>query len=233
MKKIFINAGVVMMVLAIGLAGFIGWTLYPHDSPQSLPPSLVASSSVEGRALIEGAQARADFDALSRAYQGQRLISYCGVASSVIVLEALGKTTNQNDFFTEEASRVRSQFKVIFGGMSLPELGALLRTYGVKASVHHASASSIEAFRAVIKRNLSQSDDYLLVNYQREKLGQGKVGHISPLAAYNEDSDRVLILDTASHKYPPTWVPVDMLFSAMTTTDSSSGLMRGYVEVSI
>jgi hypothetical protein len=74
-------------------------------------------------------------------------------------------------------------------------------------------------------------NDYLLVNYQRKVLGQGAVGHISPLAAYDEDSDKVLILDTAGYKYPPTWVPVDGLFDAISTTDSSSGKTRGFVEV--
>jgi hypothetical protein len=51
------------------------------------------------------------------------------------------------------------------------------------------------------------------------------------LAAYDRDSDKVLILDTAGYKYPPTWVPVDLLFSAMSMTDTSSGETRGFLEV--
>lgn len=70
---------------------------------------------------------------------------------------------------------------------------------------------------------------YAAACYQRELLGQDRVGHISPLAAY--DRDKVLILDTAAHKYPPTWAPVERLFAAMQTVDGSSGKMRGYVEV--
>jgi len=38
-------------------------------------------------------------------------------------------------------------------------------------------------------------------------------------------------MDTASHKYPPTWVPLPMLFDAMNTTDSASGMRRGYIEI--
>ena len=82
-------------------------------------------------------------------------------------------------------------------------------------------------------RNLSTPGDYLVVNYQREVLGQNKVGHISPLAAYDRETDTVLILDTASYSYPPTWVPVADLFAAMATTDRSSGKSRGFVEVSL
>jgi hypothetical protein len=84
----------------------------------------------------------------------------------------------------------------------------------------------------VVERNLSNEDDYLLVNYQREVLGQERVGHISPLAAYDRDSDRVLILDTAGYKYPPTWVPMESLFTAMSTVDSASGKSRGFIEIS-
>jgi glutathione gamma-glutamylcysteinyltransferase len=41
----------------------------------------------------------------------------------------------------------------------------------------------------------------------------------------------VLLLDTASYKYEPHWVPVDRLFAAMNTVDSESGKSRGWVAV--
>ena len=44
---------------------------------------------------------------------------------------------------------------------------------------------------------------------------------------------QMLIMDTASYKYPPTWVPLPVLYQAMNTTDSDSGRLRGYVEVSV
>jgi hypothetical protein len=84
----------------------------------------------------------------------------------------------------------------------------------------------------VVQRNLADPDDFLLVNYERGVLGQGSVGHISPLAAYDLETDRVLIMDTASYKYPPTWVPLPMLYEAMKTTDTATGRLRGYVAVS-
>ena len=63
-------------------------------------------------------------------------------------------------------------------------------------------------------------------------LGQGETGHISPVAAYDRQTDSLLIMDTASNKYPPTWVPLELLVKAMRTVDSASGRMRGYVEIS-
>ena len=64
-------------------------------------------------------------------------------------------------------------------------------------------------------------------------LGSGeKGGHISPLAAFDAESDRFLILDVARYKYPPVWVKTVELFAAMNTTDSDNeNKTRGYVLV--
>ena len=47
-------------------------------------------------------------------------------------------------------------------------------------------------------------------------------GHISPLAAYDADTDRFLILDVSRFKYPPVWVGTAELFTAMNTTDPNN-----------
>jgi len=59
----------------------------------------------------------------------------------------------------------------------------------------------------------------VLVNFRRSELGQRGGGHWSPIAAYNGDSDSVLILDTAKYKYSPTWIRMEKLFRAVSTVD--------------
>jgi hypothetical protein len=231
-KLLKIIVGLVVVVV-LSFVAFVAWSLYPHTNPQPLPSALVAFDSPEGVKRHENAAALADFERLSDSFQAQSLASYCGVASSVSVLSALGTETSQRTFFTNEASQVRSRFKVMFGGMSLAELAGLLNAYELQATVRHADEFTLAEFRSIVELNLSTSGDYLLVNYQREELGQGRAGHISPLAAYDRDSDSILVLDTAAHKYPPTWVPLELLYAAMKTTDGSSGKMRGLVEVSL
>ena len=221
-----------LVAIVFGFAGFVWWSLQPRPDPQPLPAALVAVTSPEGQGLLDDADAIADYRRLSESFQQQSLRSYCGVASGTIVLTALGRNVSQEDFFTDEASRVRSRLSVMLGGMSLPDFAALMNAHGAQVSTMHADTSSLEEFRAAVERNLSSENDYLLVNYQREVLGQERVGHISPLAAYDRDSDRVLILDTAGYKYPPTWVPMESLFAAMSTIDSSSGRTRGFIEIS-
>ena len=62
-------------------------------------------------------------------------------------------------------------------------------------------------------------------------LGQGRVGHLSPIAAIEKESDYILILDTAAHKYPPTWVKLSDLYQAMNTQDSSTDKSRGFITI--
>jgi hypothetical protein len=154
-----------------------------------------------------------------------------------MVLNALGskrqgyRPLTQDTFFDGQTQNIRSSYAVTFGGMTLDELAALLRSHNVKVEVYYASGTTLNQFRAQAKANLTRSGDYIIVNYQRSVLGQGKSGHISPLAAYHEQSDRFLIEDVASYKYPPVWVSTENLWKAMNTTDSISKKTRGYLVV--
>ena len=70
----------------------------------------------------------------------------------------------------------------------------------------------------------------MIVNYLRGAIGQERGGHISPLAAYDADTDRFLILDVSRYKYPPVWVATEDLFTAMNTTDpDNEHKTRGFV----
>jgi len=232
MRKILLFIGSTFIALVLGVSAFAAWKLYPHHNPLPLNAPLLSSSVNEGIARLHNAEALTDYKHLSRSFQAQILASYCGVASSVSVLNSLGIETDQYKFFNDEASQIRPQLKVMFGGMTLNDLAGLLTAHGVQVLVHHASQFSLNDFRSMVESNLKTEHDYLIVNYQRAVLGQGKVGHISPLSAYDRVSDSVLIMDAAAHKYPLTWVPIKMLYAGMKTIDNSSGEMRGFVEVS-
>ena len=108
-----------------------------------------------------------------------------------------------------------------------------MAAHGMEVTKTHSDKLTLEKFRQIAQSNLAREGDYLLVNYQRQTLGQGIAGHISPLGAYEKNSDRVLIMDTADYKYPYTWVPVKALYAAMQEKDVSTGLARGLIEVGL
>jgi hypothetical protein len=195
-----------------------------------LPASLVSAVTPEGQRLLSESPSRADHGPLTAAFERQRRPAFCGVASSVMVLNALhpaGPGLTQDQFFEDWPT----ELQVTFNGMTLQELAGLLRRHGAQAEPVFAQDTSLEAFRAMATANLGRPGDYIVVNYQRATLGQRAGGHISPLAAYHPASDRFLLLDVAAYRYPPTWVKAADLWSAMNTLDDSSGRTRGFVLV--
>lgn len=235
MKKVVLALA---FVLAFA-AGAFGLYLYdaafarPLPNPQPLPDALIAGDSQAGRELLANNIFAVDYPRLAGTFEPQARPAYCGVASSVAVLNALNPAARltQETFFEGAAGNVRGALEVTLGGMTLPQLAELLRAHGAQADVFHASGLSVDAFRGAAIANLRTQGDYLLVNYARGELGQGDYGHISPVAAYNAVVDRMLVLDVAAYHWPPVWVRTADLWKAMNTIDPDSGLSRGYIVV--
>ena len=160
MRKAARLVAAVTGVSALSLVAFAGWSLYPHVDPRPLHAPLVAATSAQGQALLTGAEASADYGHLSRTFQPQSLASYCGVASSVAVLLALGKEATQANFFADDRHGLRSRFNVTFGGMSLDELAMLLRDPWRADISSSCRRIHIEQFRQSIEANLADADGY-------------------------------------------------------------------------
>jgi len=205
------------------------------------PVTPIAMDSPAGQELLlKPRTRRADYAALVQWYETQANLAYCGVASSVMVLNSLavaapkaeGYGTNrfwtQANLFTVpastsfvEASRVARE------GMTLEQLHGLLASVGTGVRRYHGENLSLEQLRWLLRRGLAERSDRLLANYDRRALGQKGGGHISPLAAYDPDQDRVLILDVARYRYPAVWVSTPDLWRAIRSIDTGSGRSRG------
>jgi hypothetical protein len=210
-----------------------------------LPDNLINFNSSQGSALLQESEALQSFWPLSIQFVTQKNQAFCGVASIVMVLNALGmpapttpefdpyKTFTQDNVFTPATEKVLPQETLNEMGMTLDQVGVFIATYGVKAEVHHASDSSLDEFRNSARQYLSTPDHHVIINYLRKAIGQELGGHISPLAAYDADTDRFLVLDVARYKYPPVWISTAELFTAMNTTDSDNqNRTRGFVLIS-
>ena len=98
--------------------------------------------------------------------------------------------------------------------------------------MHHADTIDEAKLRQLVKDTLSDPNKRLVINYTRKAIGQNGDGHISPVGAYDADTDRVLVLDVAKYKYPPVWMTVADLYKAIDSIDSGSSKTRGIVVVS-
>ncbi len=229
-------------LLAFALAGQLAARAQP--AAPAAGAALVPLMEPAGMALLVRSQERADYGPLAEQFLTQANLAYCGVASAVMVLNSLAvpapavpgygsyRFWTQTNVFDPPASRafVRTE-QVAREGMTLEQLHGLLQAHGPSVARYYGDQLSLEQFRGLLRRNLAQPGDRLLVNYDRKALGQAGGGHISPLAAYDSPSDRVLILDVARYRYPSLWVPVADLWRAIRTVDSSSGRSRGLITV--
>ncbi len=190
---------------------------------------------------------KGDFLALMSRFVSEYQATFCGIASSVMALNALGIEPptaprwypydywDQDNIFSEEVlEKVAPVSTVEGGGITIAQLETLLDLSGAKAEKTFASDTDVDAFRKAAREALADPDAILIVNFGRAEFGQAGLdggGHISPVAAYNAESDRFLILDVARYKYLPSWATAETLYAAMNTPDSSSGKTRGYVVV--
>jgi hypothetical protein len=230
--------------LLLGLLGTA--SLGPgHAAPAAQAPApAIPLLDPQGRILLSRSRAQADFLPLVVWFDTQANLAYCGVASAVIALNSLALPappvpshgtyrfwTQTNLFTTPAASATGGAEAVARRGMTLVQLAGLLAQPGLTVQRWHGDQLSLPQLRGLLRQGLADPADRLLVNYHRSAIGQQGGGHISPLAAYDERSDRVLILDVARYRYPSVWVPTQTLWEAMRTRDPDSGLSRGLVRL--
>lgn len=214
----------------------------PHKPVKA--PYLIYYGSTLGRKLLHESSVNSSFWPISRFYVAQQYLSYCGPASAVIVLNALGRKPvqdiyhfpyaiyNQDNIFSAAALAHIAPTSILHKGLTIAELAELIRANHARAKVVLAQSSSYKQFMKDALAALKSHNRYIVVNYYRKSLGQTGGGHISPLAAYDALSDRFLIMDVSRYKYPPAWVKSKDLWTAINTIDSDSHKTRGYLLVS-
>lgn len=213
---------------------------------QPVPVNLTSLGSESGIAYFATARTKQPYWQLSRYFTTQKSLTYCGVASIVMVLNALGKepavspryapyhTFDQDNVFYSKdiLSQVVTPAKVLGKGMTLAQVAGILEQYQAKTALYYGSTIGKVAGMRRLLINAMADGTYVIVNYDRHMLHQQGGGHISPIAAYHKGTDRWLILDVARYRYPPVWVKSEDLFKSIKGIDADSNKSRGFVLVS-
>jgi hypothetical protein len=206
-----------------------------------LPDNLTALNSQQGEQFFFESSPHQAYFAVADSFETEQIESYCGVASMVMVLNALQLPApsspqfapyhifTQDNVLDAQTDAILPRDEIAKEGMTLEQFGAVLALHPLALELHHAAAGGLDAFRTSARDYLAAPDHFVIVNFSREALSQEGGGHFSPLAAYDAKADRFLMLDVARYKYPPVWVKTADLFAAMNTTDSVSNQTRGYV----
>ena len=109
--------GGILLIFGTGLSVFT-WKLFspPSVDRQPLPKTLVSLESPQGQQLLNQSKSKQDFQPLSTYIETRKRPAYCGVASSVMVLNALGSSERQgyrpltqDTFFDGHTQSIRSR----------------------------------------------------------------------------------------------------------------------------
>lgn len=208
-----------------------------------LPSQLVAMSSPEGRKmLIEAlsAQTAESYWPISEHFQSQSEPAYCGITTLVVVLNAMGVDPNIRwkggwRFFGSEDVLLDhccwNKTLIQRKGITMQDFSRLASCQGLGSVVMKRPCEySVDQFRDDVRdaTTTEAPHPFLVVSFERASLGQTGDGHFSPIAAYHEESDRVLVMDVARFKYPPYWVKVDELYASLIKCDPETEQSRGW-----
>ncbi len=224
--------------------------------PKSAPKAI--SLAQDHQYFQSGKHKAPDFWALAGFYVPQFNGAACSVASMAMVLNAaralLPKTADDKVVLQQElldkladTEHWKARITSLTGyrgarGLSLDGLGkvaeAAFKAYGfpaVSVQVVHAE-NTPEAKKALIvalKKNEESATDFMLTNFNQQAFtDDADVGHIAPVAAYDAEKGRVLVMDPDREYYEPYWISVDTFLAGMSTgKDSESGKTRGYVVI--
>jgi hypothetical protein len=152
----------------------------------------------------------------------QRNGSVCGPTSLADVLHSFNQTGNQESILQD------SGFSTVMGylpeGLTLDQLAAIARQK-LHKKVTVLRDLDLAAFREQL-RHVNDPARRYVINFSRGPLFGTGGGHHSPIAAYLDQEDLVLVLDV-NKKYGPWLVKSARLFEAMNTLDATAQKKRG------
>lgn len=205
---------------------------------------VIYADTEAGAALFDEASVKGQFWSICRYFISEKFLTYCGIASSVTVLNSLGvespddpqiypyKMFTQDNLFTDAVLRHRRPVEVEKNGNTLEQLASILSAFDVQVETEFASSLDVDECRGRLVDVLESKDQRVIVDFDRAALGQKGSGHFSPLAAYHPPADRFLLMDVARYKLPPCWVKTTMLYDAAASVDPVSQKSRGFLVVS-
>lgn len=210
------------------------------EAQTKLHKDIIDAASPEGVAFFKRDTTPNAIKLLSH-YTTQQTLSYCGIASAVMVLNASNKAPSidkqhtpyhyftQDNFFDEQVTAIVTPEEVEKNGINLNQLSEALQSFGLSARPYYSNEFTEQTFKHLLTTAIA-NQQFIIVNFLRTNLQQIGNGHHSPLAAYDEETDRFLLLDVARYKYSAYWIKSHDLWLAVHTIDGDN--YRGVIIIS-
>ncbi|GMP91311.1 hypothetical protein CsSME_00042064 [Camellia sinensis var. sinensis] len=201
-----------------------------HDLPS--PPAVELASSEGEQLLLEAFQAGSakGFVHVFGSYVALSEPGLYGLASISTVLNALPPTSGSwrccFEFLLDSCDNFE---KVIAEGLGFGKLAFLAHCNGAKVEVFQTNLCTIDDFRNYVLKCATSTDYHMVSYFDRSHFKQIGGSHISPIGAYHGGRDLVLVMDVSRFEYPPFWIPLTLLWQAMTSIDKATGNHMGFM----
>ncbi|XP_046360821.2 glutathione gamma-glutamylcysteinyltransferase 2-like [Haliotis rufescens] len=214
-----------------------------HFYRKVLPQSCISFSSEDGKKFFKAAILEGNMECyfkLAAQFRTQDEPAFCGLSTMVMVLNALDIDPGRIwkgvwRWYHENMLDCCVPLEVVQQqGINFDQFvcGARCNSLDVEPTRMEEGVMSVEEFRELIRNYTKRDDAFVVLSYSRRTLDQSGEGHFSPVGGYHPGKDLVLILDTARFKYPPHWVPLDLIYKAMKEIDQDTGKPRGLMVMS-
>jgi hypothetical protein len=235
-------------ILGAGIAALIAWpaTAQPKFGPDAVP-------MVKDYDYLRQSAAP-DYWALSPFYAGQPTARGSSAAAAAMAANALrGMPRDADDTILSPAGLLELVADKVWtaavseggGDTNFNDLRTFLQeamgAVGMAGAAIAANApaegdqSALENFRAALAVNERSTRDVMIVQFDRGVATSANPGlTVAPVAAYDAQADRVLVMDTDRARYVPYWVPATTLLVAMTspaTVGALAGQRGGYLVI--
>lgn len=158
----------------------------------------------------------------------QRPTAMCGPTSLAMVLRSAGHDAEPTTVL--DGTSVRTLFGARLGGMSLDQIGEVLR----QRSSHEVALLrdlELDALRAELQ-HVNEPTHRYIANFSRKPLFGWGGGHHSPIGAYLPEDDALLILDV-NGRVGPWMVSVPQFHRALGTRDPWMARSRGLARLTL
>jgi hypothetical protein len=221
MKKFLIATGIVIALLG-GAVLVLPPLLFGDGVDYSHAVSIKSASEYQDATLLSKAWALPVAATYHKSIDYQKNPSFCGPTSVVNVMRSLGMTADQATVLADTGEK--TTFGMLWGGITLDRLADVARKKTNK-TVTVLRDLDAATFHDHLK-HINDPDRRYIANFNRGPLFAKAGGHHSPLAAYLDTEDLVLVLDV-NDSYKPWLVKSDRLLAAINTRDPGTKQSRG------
>lgn len=220
----------VVVLLSVSFSGPLSAAIeepWPKLGPNAIPITL-------DRDYLRKAEAP-DYWTLSSFYVPQQTSSACSIASVTMAMNGLlGVPPHAEDTLVTQASLLEAvgdsgwDARSAEGGdgVTYAEFETYVADSLTAVGLNGAAVESVRpadngeaalfALREALATNEASADDIMLVYYNQGVVtGDWDGPHISPIGAYDAETDRVLVMDVDREWYVPYWTPTEILLDAM------------------